>query len=71
MNIGTFSSLYPNQIKLSQDLEKITLPPFLSIKFLSYSFLFRQYKDKEEEHQSGFFSALTNMVSKEAVLFYS
>uniref|UniRef100_A0A8I6A824 Armadillo-like helical domain containing 3 n=1 Tax=Rattus norvegicus TaxID=10116 RepID=A0A8I6A824_RAT len=29
---------------------------------LDVSFLFRQYKDKEEEHQSGFFSALTNMV---------
>uniref|UniRef100_A0A8C3H7M6 Armadillo like helical domain containing 3 n=1 Tax=Chrysemys picta bellii TaxID=8478 RepID=A0A8C3H7M6_CHRPI len=29
----------------------------------------QQYKDKEEEHQSGFFSALTNMVSEERAFF--
>lgn len=32
------------------------------LKF-NLAIFFRQYKDKEEEHQSGFFSALTNMVS--------
>lgn len=67
-----FSILYFYQIRLShRDVDKITLVPFLTLELHPYSFLFRQYKDKEEEHQSGFFSALTNMVSKEAVFFYS
>uniref|UniRef100_A0A8B9SLA7 Armadillo like helical domain containing 3 n=1 Tax=Anas platyrhynchos TaxID=8839 RepID=A0A8B9SLA7_ANAPL len=60
VNYRKYESVNPYIVKLSY--QKITLPPFLSVKFLSYSFLFRQYKDKEEEHQSGFFSALTNMV---------
>lgn len=56
---------------MHRDLGEVTLVPFLTLKLHHYSFLFRQYKDKEEEHQTGFFSALTNMVSKEAVFFYS
>lgn len=72
VNVEAFSILYFYQIRLShRDVDKITLVPFLTLKLHPYSFLFRQYKDKEEEHQSGFFSALTNMVSKEAVFFYS
>uniref|UniRef100_A0A8C9DTT3 Armadillo like helical domain containing 3 n=1 Tax=Prolemur simus TaxID=1328070 RepID=A0A8C9DTT3_PROSS len=34
----------------------------LNGELLSFYNLLKQYKDKEEEHQSGFFSALTNMV---------
>lgn len=72
MNVEDFFILYPYQIRQPhRDLDKIILVPFLSRKLHPYSFLFRQYKDKEEEHQSGFLSALTNMVSKEAVFFYS
>lgn len=56
---------------MHNDLGEVTLVPFLTLKLHPYSFLFRQYKDKEEEHQTGFFSALTNMVSKEVVFFYS
>uniref|UniRef100_A0A8C3CSG5 Armadillo like helical domain containing 3 n=1 Tax=Cairina moschata TaxID=8855 RepID=A0A8C3CSG5_CAIMO len=56
VNYRKYESVNPYIVKLSIVDDEATL------NFLSYSFLFRQYKDKEEEHQSGFFSALTNMV---------
>uniref|UniRef100_A0A8C0BXG3 Armadillo like helical domain containing 3 n=1 Tax=Buteo japonicus TaxID=224669 RepID=A0A8C0BXG3_9AVES len=56
VNYRKYESVNPYIVKLSivDDEATLNLHP--------YSFLFRQYKDKEEEHQSGFFSALTNMV---------
>uniref|UniRef100_A0A0E9PH88 Uncharacterized protein n=1 Tax=Anguilla anguilla TaxID=7936 RepID=A0A0E9PH88_ANGAN len=33
---------------------------FTALKYNLWSDLFRQYKDKEEENQGGFFSAFTN-----------
>lgn len=72
MHVEAFSIVYPYRIRLShRDLDKITLVPFLNLKLHPCSFLFRQYKDKEEEHQSGFFSALTNMVSQETMFSMS
>lgn len=70
MDAEDFSILYPYQRRLShRHLYRTTLLPFLTLKLDPYSFLFRQYKDKEEEHQSGFFSALTNMVSSLFLFF--
>uniref|UniRef100_A0A8I5U825 Armadillo like helical domain containing 3 n=1 Tax=Pongo abelii TaxID=9601 RepID=A0A8I5U825_PONAB len=48
-------------LALLVNYRKYEVTGLLGGQLLSF-FLFRQYKDKEEEHQSGFFSALTNMV---------
>uniref|UniRef100_A0A8C2YGM0 Armadillo like helical domain containing 3 n=1 Tax=Coturnix japonica TaxID=93934 RepID=A0A8C2YGM0_COTJA len=53
VNYRKYESVNPYIVKLSIVDDEAT---FILIS------LFRQYKDKEEEHQSGFFSALTNMV---------
>uniref|UniRef100_A0A8D0EHN9 Armadillo like helical domain containing 3 n=1 Tax=Strix occidentalis caurina TaxID=311401 RepID=A0A8D0EHN9_STROC len=64
VNYRKYESVNPYIVKLSivDDEATLNVIPFLTLKLHPYSFLFRQYKDKEEEHQSGFFSALTNMV---------
>uniref|UniRef100_A0A2K6B5L8 Armadillo like helical domain containing 3 n=1 Tax=Macaca nemestrina TaxID=9545 RepID=A0A2K6B5L8_MACNE len=58
VNYRKYESVNPYIVKLSIVDDEATLNVSIWILF----FLFRQYKDKEEEHQSGFFSALTNMV---------
>uniref|UniRef100_A0A8C0IDK5 Armadillo like helical domain containing 3 n=1 Tax=Bubo bubo TaxID=30461 RepID=A0A8C0IDK5_BUBBB len=64
VNYRKYESVNPYIVKLSivDDEATLNVIPFLTLKLHPYSFLFRQYKDKEEEHQSGFFSAITNMV---------
>ncbi|KAM4839076.1 armadillo-like helical domain-containing protein 3 isoform X3 [Urocitellus parryii] len=56
------TSVNPYIVKLSIVDDEATLNGMGLVIAQALSEYNRQYKDKEEEHQSGFFSALTNMV---------
>uniref|UniRef100_A0A8C6ZGX7 Armadillo like helical domain containing 3 n=1 Tax=Nothoprocta perdicaria TaxID=30464 RepID=A0A8C6ZGX7_NOTPE len=61
VNYRKYESVNPYIVKLSIVDDEPTLNPHCFVCLFVFR-LFRQYKDKEEEHQSGFFSAITNMV---------
>uniref|UniRef100_A0A8C3U0J2 Armadillo like helical domain containing 3 n=1 Tax=Catharus ustulatus TaxID=91951 RepID=A0A8C3U0J2_CATUS len=67
VNYRKYESVNPYIVKLSIVDDEATLNGMGLVIAQALSEYNRQYKDKEEEHQTGFFSALTNMVSKEAV----
>ncbi|XP_009213490.1 armadillo-like helical domain-containing protein 3 isoform X8 [Papio anubis] len=62
VNYRKYESVNPYIVKLSIVDDEATLNGMGLVIAQALSEYNRQYKDKEEEHQSGFFSALTNMV---------
>ncbi|KAH0504507.1 UPF0668 protein [Microtus ochrogaster] len=62
VNYRKYESVNPYIVKLSIVDDEATLNGMGLVITQALSEYNRQYKDKEEEHQSGFFSALTNMV---------
>ncbi|KGL79732.1 UPF0668 protein C10orf76, partial [Tinamus guttatus] len=62
VNYRKYESVNPYIVKLSIVDDEPTLNGMGLVIAQALSEYNRQYKDKEEEHQSGFFSALTNMV---------
>uniref|UniRef100_A0A8B9EU85 Armadillo like helical domain containing 3 n=1 Tax=Amazona collaria TaxID=241587 RepID=A0A8B9EU85_9PSIT len=62
VNYRKYESVNPYIVKLSIVDDEATLNGMGFVIAQALSEYNRQYKDKEEEHQSGFFSALTNMV---------
>ncbi|XP_019491827.1 PREDICTED: UPF0668 protein C10orf76 homolog [Hipposideros armiger] len=62
VNYRKYESVNPYIVKLSIVDDEVTLNGMGLVIAQALSEYNRQYKDKEEEHQSGFFSALTNMV---------
>ncbi|XP_055107160.2 armadillo-like helical domain-containing protein 3 isoform X2 [Symphalangus syndactylus] len=62
VNYRKYESANPYIVKLSIVDDEATLNGMGLVIAQALSEYNRQYKDKEEEHQSGFFSALTNMV---------
>ncbi|XP_063100471.1 armadillo-like helical domain-containing protein 3 isoform X3 [Cavia porcellus] len=62
VNYSKYESVNPYIVKLSIVDDEATLNGMGLVIAQALSEYNRQYKDKEEEHQSGFFSALTNMV---------
>ncbi|XP_074238886.1 armadillo-like helical domain-containing protein 3 isoform X2 [Saimiri boliviensis] len=61
VNYRKYESVNPYIVKLSIVDDEATLNGMGLVIAQALSEYNRQYKDKEEEHQSGFFSALTNM----------
>ncbi|OBS69485.1 hypothetical protein A6R68_01922 [Neotoma lepida] len=61
VNYRKYESVNPYIVKLSIVDDEATLNGMGLVITQALSEYNRQYKDKEEEHQSGFFSALTNM----------
>ncbi|KAM6347986.1 armadillo-like helical domain-containing protein 3 isoform 8-T16 [Alca torda] len=62
VNYRKYESVNPYIVKLSIVDDEATLNGMGLVIAQALSEYNRQYKDKEEEHQSGFLSALTNMV---------
>ncbi|XP_064419047.1 armadillo-like helical domain-containing protein 3 isoform X3 [Latimeria chalumnae] len=62
VNYRKYESVNPYIVKLSIVDEEITLNGMGLVILQALSEYDRQYKDKEEENQGGFFSALTSMV---------
>uniref|UniRef100_A0ACB8F9W9 Armadillo-like helical domain-containing protein 3 n=1 Tax=Sphaerodactylus townsendi TaxID=933632 RepID=A0ACB8F9W9_9SAUR len=62
VNYRKYESVNPYIVKLSIIDDEATLNGMGLVVAQALSEYNRQYKDKEEEHQSGFFSTLTNMV---------
>uniref|UniRef100_A0A8C3QUH2 Armadillo like helical domain containing 3 n=11 Tax=Neoaves TaxID=3078114 RepID=A0A8C3QUH2_9PASS len=62
VNYRKYESVNPYIVKLSIVDDEATLNGMGLVIAQALSEYNRQYKDKEEEHQTGFFSALTNMV---------
>ncbi|XP_022424673.1 UPF0668 protein C10orf76 homolog isoform X2 [Neophocaena asiaeorientalis asiaeorientalis] len=62
VNYRKYESVNPYIVKLSIVDDEATLNGMGLVIAQALSEYNRQYKDKEEEHQGGFFSALTNMV---------
>ncbi|XP_004631518.1 UPF0668 protein C10orf76 homolog isoform X2 [Octodon degus] len=62
VNYRKYESVNPYIVKLSIVDDEATLNGMGLVIAQALSEYNRQYKDKEEEHQSGFFSAITNMV---------
>ncbi|XP_023367544.1 UPF0668 protein C10orf76 homolog [Otolemur garnettii] len=62
VNYRKYESVNPYIVKLSIVDDEATLNGMGLVIAQALSEYNRQYKDKEEEHQSGFFSALTNML---------
>ncbi|NP_001153285.1 armadillo-like helical domain-containing protein 3 [Pongo abelii] len=62
VNYRKYEPVNPYIVKLSIVDDEATLNGMGLVIAQALSEYNRQYKDKEEEHQSGFFSALTNMV---------
>ncbi|KAJ6669193.1 hypothetical protein lerEdw1_008002 [Lerista edwardsae] len=62
VNYRKYESVNPYIVKLSIIDDEATLNGMGLVVAQALSEYNRQYKDKEEEHQSGFFSALTTMV---------
>uniref|UniRef100_A0A8C3SWG7 Armadillo like helical domain containing 3 n=1 Tax=Chelydra serpentina TaxID=8475 RepID=A0A8C3SWG7_CHESE len=69
VNYRKYESVNPYIVKLSIVDDETTLNGMGLVIAQALSEYNRQYKDKEEEHQSGFFSALTNMVSEKRAFF--
>ncbi|KAL7990679.1 hypothetical protein Chor_014109 [Crotalus horridus] len=62
VNYRKYESVNPYIVKLSIIDDEATLNGMGLVVAQALSEYNRQFRDKEEEHQSGFFSALTNMV---------
>nr|XP_054492910.1 armadillo-like helical domain-containing protein 3 isoform X1 [Agelaius phoeniceus] len=71
VNYRKYESVNPYIVKLSIVDDEATLNGMGLVIAQALSEYNRQYKDKEEEHQTGFFSALTNMSHPEMGLMTS